>query len=256
MQRSTPRGLKLRITHDYRAMSLAAAKLIIDALRQKPDLLLCVAAGGSPAGTFQELAQHHRRQPGLFRAVRVLQVDEWCGLPAQSPATCKADLETKLLKPLGIGPERCQMFRGSTGSPQQQCERVARWLEVHGPIDFCLLGLGLNGHIAMNEPAEVLTPHPHVARLSLTSRHHPLLEGVPRRPRYGLTLGLGDLLRSQRVLLLVSGFGKRVILKKLLQPQVTTQLPASLLWLHPDATVLCDRLAAGLALLQCSSRQC
>jgi galactosamine-6-phosphate isomerase len=97
----------------------------------------------------------------------------------------------------------------------------------------------------MNEPADELIPRAHVARLAYTSLKHPMLRNLKRKPRYGMTVGMADILSSRLILLLVNGRHKRAALKRLLKPTVTTQFPASLLWLHPRAIVLCDREAAG-----------
>jgi galactosamine-6-phosphate isomerase len=230
---------------NYQALSRRAADLIATELHRKPDLLLCASAGSTPTGAYQCLAALHSRRPGLFRRLRVLQIDEWSGLPRGSPASCETDLGGGLLAPLGIGPDRYVGFRSELPNPATECERIARWLQANGPIDLCLLGLGRNGHIAMNEPAAGLSPHPHVARLAKSSREHSMLKALPRKPRYGLTLGLGDILKSRKILLLVSGRHKRASLKRLLQPNITTRFPASFLWLHPDATVLHDRDAGA-----------
>ncbi len=238
-------GLHLSLSTDYQAMSRRAARWLCAELERRPDLLLCVSAGATPTGTYEELVRCHRRAPGLFARVRILQIDEWGGLPRRGPGTCLADLQEKLLGPLQIGPERCRLFRSETKTPARECERMALWLAAHGPIDICILGLGLNGHIAMNEPGDQLLPHAHVAKLAPSSVHHPMLRGAPRPPRFGLSLGVGDILRSRKVLLLVSGRHKRAILRRVLQPRVTTQLPASLLWLHPDTTLMCDQAALG-----------
>jgi len=176
--------------------------------------------------------------------MRVLQIDEWCGLPPGSPATCQADLQTKLLEPLRITRDRYKGFRTDAPEPETECGRMARWLAAHGPIDICILGLGANGHVAMNEPAAYMTPHAHVAELARSSRQHALLKILAKKPRYGLTLGMGDILRSRRILLLVNGKRKHPALSRLMKPIITTRFPASYLWLHPDATVLCDREAA------------
>jgi galactosamine-6-phosphate isomerase len=121
---------------------------------------------------------------------------------------------------------------------------MARWLALNGPIDICILGLGENGHVAMNEPDRELNPGVHVAKLAPTSRRHALLQTLVKKPRYGLTLGVGDILRCRKALLLVSGSHKRRPFSRLLAPRVSTRFPASVLWLHQDATVLCDREAA------------
>ena len=183
--------------------------------------------------------------PAIFKKLRVLQIDEWGGLPPGNPATCRTDLQNKLLQPLGISSQRFEGFRSDAPDPERECERISRWLAANGPIDICLLGLGLNGHVAMNEPADEFVPHPHVSKLTRSSIGHGMLKDLQAKPRYGLTLGLGDILRSRRILLVVSGQAKQTVMKRLLQPRVSTRFPASFLWLHSDVTIHCDRDAAA-----------
>lgn len=237
-------GLRIRVARTYDAMSQEAADFICSALEQRPNLLLCASAGGTPTRACELLAAHYARAPGLFKQMRVLQIDEWCGLAPGSLATCHADLQTKLLGPLRITRDRYKGFRTDAPDLQTECGRMARWLAAHGPIDVCILGLGANGHVAMNEPAAAMTPHAHVAELARSSRQHALLKTLAKKPRYGLTLGMGDILCSRRILLLVNGKRKHPALSRLMKPIITTRFPASYLWLHPDATVLCDREAA------------
>jgi galactosamine-6-phosphate isomerase len=239
--------MRAMVAENFEAMSQAAADLIVAELKRRPGLLLCASAGSTPTGTYARLATRCARQPGLFDRLRVLQIDEWCGLERDHPATYEADLQIKLLGPLRIASARFAGFRTDASDPRRECDRIARWLEANGPIDVCVLGLGSNGHVAMNEPAAALVPHTHVAKLTESSLRHPILKNLARKPRHGLTLGLGDILRSRKILLLVSGRPKRDILRRLLKPQITTRLPASVLWLHPDVTVLADKgAAAGL----------
>jgi galactosamine-6-phosphate isomerase len=226
-------------------MSRRGARIILEELTRKPNLLLCASAGGTPSGTYALLAAQHSTQPGLFRKLRVLQIDEWGGLPPGHPASCETDLRTKLVDPLGLGPSQYVGFNTASKRPKDECDRIRAWLDRHGPIDLCILGLGLNGHVAMNEPGDFLEPHVHVARLAPSSQQHPMLAGLRRKPRYGLSLGMADILSSRKILLLVSGAHKRAALKLLLKPQVSPRFPASFLWLHPNTTVLCDREAYG-----------
>jgi len=226
-------------------MSQEAADFICRELEQRPNLLLCVSAGSTPTRAYQLLAARYAREPGLFDQMRVLQIDEWCGLAPGSPATCHADLRTKILGPLRVTPDRYKGFRTNAPGPEAECGRIARWLAAHGPIDICVLGLGANGHVAMNEPGAAMTPHVHLAELARSSRHHAMLKTLAKKPRYGLTLGMEDILRSRRILLLVNGKRKRPALSRLMKPLITTRFPASFLWLHSDATVLCDREAAA-----------
>ncbi len=245
METARVNGLKSQVADTYEAMSHAAAEFICSELRQQPNLLLCASAGGTPTRAYELLAARCQRQPRLFARLRVIQIDEWGGLAPGDPATCRADLRAKLLEPLGISHDRFVGFRTRAADPEAECGRIARWLAGNGLIDVCILGLGRNGHVAMNEPAEVLAPCAHVAVLDESSRHHAMLKHVAKKPRYGFTLGMAEILRSRRILLLVNGRQKRQVLRRLMKPGVTTSFPASFLWLHPDATVLCDREAAG-----------
>ncbi len=240
-------GFRIDVRETYASMSRRAAQILMAELERKPDLLLCASAGGTPTETYRCLARRAARDPGRFAGLRVVQIDEWLGLPDECAATCAADLRSHLLEPLRIRGERYVGFTSHAADPQAECGRIQRWLAANGPIDICLLGLGLNGHVAMNEPAPAAVPHPHVATLAPSSRTHALLSALQRKPRYGLTLGMGDILRSRKILLLVSGARKRVPLARLMQPRVTPRFPASFLWLHADATVLCDREAAAQA---------
>lgn len=236
--------LKFEVASNYELMSQRAADFIVSELERRPSLLLCASAGSTPTGTYERLAARRERGPGLFKKLRVLQIDEWGGMPRDNPATCEADLQKKLVEPLHVTADRYIGFRSDAPDPEAECRRIAAWLATNGPIDICILGLGVNGHIAMNEPAAACVPGPHVAKLATSSRKHALLKGLPEKPRYGLTLGMGDILRSREVLLLVSGKRKRAALKRLSKPLVTPRFPVSFLWLHMAAKVLCELEAA------------
>jgi galactosamine-6-phosphate isomerase len=222
-------------------MSRLAAEFIAAEVKAKPDLILCASAGGTPTGVYAQMALQHAKDRRLYKKLRVLQIDEWGGLSPDNPATCRTDLRTKLLEPLGISPDLFEGFRSDAPDPHRECARIARWLERNGPIDICLLGLGLNGHLAMNEPADEFVPQTHVSKLAKSSLNHGMLQSLKRKPRYGLTMGMGDILRSRKTLLIVNGKAKRDVLARLFAENVSTRFPASFLWLHHDATIICDR---------------
>lgn len=192
--------------------------------------------------TYQLLAEQGAREPSLFAKCRVIKLDEWGGLPPGDPATCEEQLRAALISPLRLD-DRYIGFESQPHDPNAECARIATWLEQHGPIDMCVLGLGVNGHIGFNEPAAFLEPHAHVAQLSQASLEHAMLRQTKHRPAYGLTLGIADLLQSRQVLLLATGSAKREPLDRLLAGPITTDFPASLLQLHPNAVILCDAAA-------------
>jgi galactosamine-6-phosphate isomerase len=242
--KSFAENLHFVVARDSENAAQHAADIVCEELRRCPNLLLCAAAGSSPTRAYQLLGQAARQKPSLFEHLRIILVDEWLGLRRGDPATCEADLKNKLLDPLHIPADRYQGFRTDSADPERECERISQWLAQHGPIGRSVLGVGANGHLAMNEPAETMHSHVHVARLTPTSLEHPLLAASPIKPAHGLTLGMADLLRSKKILLLACGPHKRPVLSRLSEPHISTQFPASLLWLHPDATVLTDPTAA------------
>jgi galactosamine-6-phosphate isomerase len=244
---AAPVGVRLVVSKDYGSMSRQAAGLIHREATARPNLLMCASGGASWAGCYGELGQRKRRNPALFSRLRVVQIDEWGGLGANDPATCRAQIKQQLLQPLGVAGERFAGFRSDPASPERECERMQRWLMANGPIDLCLLGLGMNGHIALNEPAAGLRPNVHVVKLTASSLKSDMLRKAERKPRYGLTLGMGDILASRKILMLVSGEAKRAVLKRLLEPIVSPDFPASFLWLHPAVTIICDQAALPLS---------
>ena len=236
--------MQLQVVRDYESLSGRAEQRVVRAMRASPSLLLGVATGATPARTYERLARRCEAEPGLFRALRIVGLDEWLDLPAGHAGSCRRYIRERLLRPLGVPASRYQGFRPYPASPAADARRMSRWLSRHGPLDLCVLGLGRNGHLLMNEPAAALPPSAHVARLAASTRRHTMLEGLSSPPRRGLTLGLRDVLRSRSILLLVSGAAKRDALGRAFEGFVTTRCPASFLWLHPDVTVICDREAS------------
>jgi galactosamine-6-phosphate isomerase len=235
----------LLVYDDHESLSRQAAERVAAALTAKPDLLLCAAGGSTPLLTYQLLAEKRGQSPNAFSELRVVKLDEWGGLPMEDPATCDTQLRRRLIHPLGLSDSRYLRFESNPEDPQAACKQIHLRIEREGPIDLCLLGLGTNGHVAMNEPADGLQPFAHVAQLTEATRAHSMLAETKTKPTFGFTLGMAEILASREILLLVSGDSKREQLQRLLSHEVSTQFPASFLWLHPNWTLLCDRAAAA-----------
>ena len=237
------------IADDHEALSREAARRILTAVTAKPDLLLCAAGGSTPTRAYQLLVENDANNPRAFQSLRIVKLDEWGGIAMDDPGSCETQLQKLLVGPLGISTERYFGLKSDPENPELECQKLGDHLATEGAIDVCVLGLGMNGHIGMNEPGSTLQLHPHVARLTEVSLRHPMLANSHTQPTYGLTLGMGDIMLSRAILLLVSGAHKREPLRQLMQPAITTQFPASLLWLHPNCHLLCDRdVAQGLKL--------
>ncbi|NNE76048.1 MAG: galactosamine-6-phosphate isomerase, partial [Pricia sp.] len=145
--------------------------------------------------------------------------------------------------PLDISAHRYISFASNPLFPEKECERIQKELLQEGPVDICILGLGRNGHIGFNEPSEYLHPHCHVAKLSQESLQHQMADTMEIKPSYGLTLGMADILQSKKIVLLLTGSNKGKVISQFLSKQITTQLPASFLWLHPNVTCYIDATA-------------
>jgi putative deaminase/isomerase len=229
----------------YEALSAQAGALVIDEIGKQKDLLLCAATGNSPIGLYDALASKSATDSGLFAKLRIIKLDEWSGIPEQDPGSCEHYLRTRLLDPLGIAPERYIAFAATPADPAAECHRVRTELERRGPIDLCILGLGINGHLGFNEPGPFLIPHCHVAHLSEESRRHAMVRTMDDAPRLGMTLGMQEILAARKIVLLVAGSGKQQAIAGLLTGKVSTTLPASCLWLHGNVDCLIDQMAVA-----------
>jgi len=225
------------------ALGSEAASLILNLLEKKKNTLLCAATGGSPTGTYASLKKVYDRNPRLFSYLRVIKLDEWGGVPMNTPFNCESYLQEHVIAPLQITPDRYISFQSDPEKPRDECSRIEEELKKSGPIDICILGLGMNGHLALNEPNVVLESGPHVARLSESSLTHPMVLGMGNKPTYGLTLGMADIFQSSQILLLISGAKKKAITAELFKKEISTSLPASFLWLHPNVVCLIDEEA-------------
>jgi galactosamine-6-phosphate isomerase len=230
--------MKIEILNTYGELSRKAKDIIVQEIEKNNKLLLCTATGGSPTETYKLLGDEYKKQPELFAGLRIIKLDEWGGIPMDHKATCESYLQTHLLKPIHFSNSRYIGFKSNPADPLQECRNIQNKLEKEGPIDLCILGLGMNGHLAFNEPADSLQPHCHIAELSKASLQHPMASGIQEKPTYGLTLGMADILHSKMILILINGSKKRDIVKQFLSKKITTLVPASLLWLHSNVICL------------------
>ncbi|TDQ18747.1 galactosamine-6-phosphate isomerase [Algoriphagus boseongensis] len=228
---------------NFEEMSLKGFEFVKHDLSKKPDLLFCVASGGSPSGLYKLMAQEKNKQPDFCSHLRVIKLDEWGGLDRGSPFTSEEDVQNKFIQPLGISSDRYWTIDPFTQNPEKDCEKMEAQIQKEGPIDICILGIGVNGHIALNEPADKLAPDFHINELAQTSLSHGMLKGSGNPPSFGMTMGMRNILQSKRILLFIAGSGKKQAFEKLLSPEISTWFPASFLWLHPNVEVLVDQTA-------------
>ncbi len=224
------------MVQDYATLSRNAAQIIADELRRKPDLVLGLAAGNTPLGTYQELVRMHREEHLDFSRTIVFNLDEYGGLD-RSPAQSFSDfLHLNFVNLIHIPKSNVHFLSYPSASVEFYCERFESEIREAGGIDMQILGIGRNGHIAFNEPGASIASRTRTVTLNPGNG--------PESPNNAITMGVASILESRRILLLASGKGKAAVLAKALEGPVTEKIPASFLQLHHDVIVIADEASA------------
>jgi len=241
-----PNKMKIKVCKNYKVMSEKAAAEIVRLLKKKPQAVISIATGASPSWTYELLVAEYQNNPTLFAQVRFVKLDEWGGVPLDDPATCEMEIRAKLITPLQISSDRYITFDNTEANMEKSLAEYQAKIDALGGLDICILGLGKNGHIGLNDPADSLDLEAHVARnLSEQTLHHEMTQKSMGQITFGLTLGLRSIFEAKKVLFLVNGKSKQEIFAKFKEKKISTQNPASLLWLHRDVLCLCDKEANG-----------
>lgn len=231
--------MKITYLDNYAALSENSAQLIATEVQKNPELLFCAATGGSPTGMYAVMA----KEKAIYSKMRVIKMDEWGIIPLSHPDSCESYLEKHLLKPLDIAKERYITFDTAPELVESECRRIGKFIKENGPLDICILGLGKNGHIAFNEPAEVLNPDFHKAVLAESTIAHDPTLSQGSEPAYGLCVGMEGIMQSKKIIFLVTGKGKQDAVKRIMEKKIGTDCPASFLWMHPNVECLIDSSA-------------
>ena len=238
--------MRIVVARDHEELSRLTADVLVSELIQRPSPLFSCIAGRTPMRSYVLFRERVRAERIPTDGLRHVQMNEWVGLGSHDAGSFAHVMEDQLLGPLGVSAERRIAFNGLATDPYAECRRVQQALTSQGPIDLMILGLGVNGHVAFNEPGAILSPNAHLAELTeFTRRAHlpPSQDGD--QPEDGMTLGFADIMAARRVVLLVSGRHKADQMARLNRQDVTTEFPASMLWMHPQAVCICDGEALG-----------
>lgn len=239
--------MNLRILSDYSTLSRATADLIVAYLKAKPKSMICLASGHSPRGVFECLIGDVASKRLSLDECTFISLDEWLGVPASQPGSCRDMMDKDLFKPLGIHPSRIVFFNGMTSDPEREVAVMNEVIDHAGGLDIMLVGVGTNGHIAMNEPGTSFTIAAHVSTLAEETKIVGQKYFDKNTPlSKGLTLGLGHFRQARLPILIAAGTHKEEIMKKVLTSAPDESLPASIVHLMPDAYVMVDKDAFSI----------
>ncbi len=234
--------------NDYEEMSRQAANIMAAQIILKNDSVLGLATGSTPIGMYQELVRRHEAGDLDFSKVRSVNLDEYVGLERTHDQSYYYFMNDNLFKHVNIDPAQTFLPDGTNQDTEAECRRYHEVILGMGGVDMQLLGIGGNGHIGFNEPADAFAARTHCVRLTestikANARFFASEEDVPR---YAISMGIGEIMAAKKILILASGKAKAEAIKGMVAGPVSPQMPASILQFHPDVTLVADKEALSL----------
>ncbi|MBO4309081.1 MAG: glucosamine-6-phosphate deaminase [Clostridia bacterium] len=232
--------MKIISVESYRKLSRFGANLIAAQIAVKPRSVLGLATGSSPVGIYRDLIDRYRAGELDFSEVTSINLDEYIGLSPDHPQSYRRFMQENLFDHVNIDPARTFVPNGLAPDLDAECEAYDKRISDLGGIDLQLLGIGLDGHIGFNEPSDAFMKPTHVAELhqstiTANSRFFANEDEVPRR---AISMGVGGIMQARKILLVANGIAKRTIVDRAFNGPITPRIPASILQLHPDVTVI------------------
>jgi glucosamine-6-phosphate isomerase len=239
--------MEIVVSESYEAMSKEAFNNIIEIIKDSVNPVICTASGDSPAGLYKELVASISNNQTDVSNWKFVGLDEWVGMNGSDNGSCRYHLNQQLYNPLKISDDRICFFDGRAADIEDECNTIETSIKQSGGIDVAIVGLGINGHVGMNEPGTSPTLQSHIADIDpLTQQVGQKYFSEQKSLGKGLTLGIASIMKARHVFLLVSGSRKAAILKQVLEGEISKQTPASLLRNHPSFFVFADEAAGSL----------
>ncbi len=231
--------MKLLVKNDYQSMSVEVANMIKNEMKKNPNLVLGLATGSTTIGVYKELIRMHKEENLDFSGVISFNLDEYIGIDSEDPNSYNYFMKEKLFDHINIKEENTFIPPSNPMHSEEACKEYDKLIEDKGGIDFQILGIGENGHIAFNEPDKNLNLGTSIVNLTedtikVNSRFFDSIEEVPKT---AMSLGIGSIMKAKKIVLLANGKNKAPIIKKIInEKKISTEIPASILLLHRDIT--------------------
>ena len=229
-------------------IAVIAADLIQDAILKKPNLVLGLATGSTPIGLYEELVQMHKEEGLDFSKVTTFNLDEYIGIPIEHPQSYHTFMAQHFFDHVNIPAENQHIPQNSAENHEEFCAAYEEAIIRAGGIDIQVLGIGTDGHIGFNEAGSSFSSRTRIKTLSkstfLANAKH--FDGdINAVPEMAITMGIGTIMDAKQCLLLASGESKSKAIAKAVEGPITAMVPASILQMHPKATVILDDRAAS-----------
>ena len=224
---------------NYDILSEKAAQIIADVVISKPDCVLGLATGSSPIGTYKKLIEWNKEGKVDFSKAMSINLDEYEGLDGEHDQSYRYFMNNNLFNFINIDKAKTFVPNGNATDIDAECKAYDERINEVG-IDIQLLGIGLDGHIGFNEPDEFFTKETHKVLLdeSTIVANARFFESIDDVPKTAITMGMGGIMSAKKVLLIANGANKKDIIEKAFFGPITPKVPASILQLHNDVTVI------------------
>lgn len=232
---------------NYEELSGYAADFIVDSIKNKPNLVLCMASGSTPALTCDLLVQKLKEEQVDSSKFTFLGLDEWVGLPPTNTGSCHFFFHKRIFEPLQLSSSQYFLFNALANDLESECAKMDKVIADKGGIDIMIVGIGMNGHIGFNEPGTSFTALSHVAELDEITKSvgQKYFDG-PVELAKGITIGFGHLMNTKKVFLMANSSNKAEVIKKTIEGPVTENFPASIMQKNNDGYILIDEAAGSL----------
>ncbi len=239
--------MKIIVCKDYNEASQKAAALVIRAMVINPKLKLGLATGSSPIGLYENLISAYKKDIISFEEVTTFNLDEYVGIDRLHPQSYYSFMFENLFKHVDIKEENINIPNNDINKIDDLAAEYDKKL-LGNQRDLQILGIGKNGHIGFNEPGTNLNKETFIVELDEqtrndNSRFFGSLEAVPK---FAITMGIKNIMYSKKIILIASGKNKADVINKAINDEITEELPASILQLHPDLTLVIDEDAASM----------
>ena len=240
--------MQIIVATDYEDMSRKAADVIASQVKNKPDSILGLATGSTPIGLYAELVKDCKEGMVSFAEVESFNLDEYRGLEGTHDQSYRYFMNTNLFDHVDIDKSRTHVPDGSNPDADAACAEYEKAIAASGGVDLQLLGLGHNGHVGFNEPADHFPVDTHVVDLteSTINANSRLFVSIDDVPRQAYTMGIGTIMKANAILVVANGTDKAQIVADAFTGPVVPQVPASILQLHPRVTVIVDAEAGSI----------
>ena len=240
--------MRVIIEKNYKLMSKKAALLVSSQVILKPDSILGLATGDTLLGMYQELIRMYEKHEIDFSEVTTFNLDEYYKLSLENPQSYNYYMKERFFKHVNFHPLNNYIPNGMTDDISKECLNYEERIKRRGGIDLQVLGIGSNGHIGFNEPGEKLNVITHLVNLSdETIKANSRFFNSPKEvPEKAISVGIGTILKANRIILLASGIDKAEAIKQTVSGHIDTWVPSSLLQAHPEAILIIDQKAASL----------